>query len=356
MLNRRTALLMACLALSTAARAGAQNSTPQGTPPQSDTSFIDDKGTAHVTRVIPAPDTISPEAQAFTARPMPDTEPPYDVGKDRAQASGWQQNGGEQIRKVYPVNVASDAIAGVPVKIVTPLTIPADKQDRVLINLHGGGFTADWGSMIETIPVANLTQTKVVAVLYSLAPEHPFPAAVNEAVAVYKELLKTYKPQNIGIYGTSAGAILTAEVASAIRKQGLPLPAALGIFSGGGDFNHFADSMYMYGLFGLRGPISRWTGKHDTAYTGTTDLKDPVLSPIYADLRGFPPTLFLTSGRDLLLSNTVNLHRAFVNAGVNAQLVVFDGLAHAFWNEWEWPESKEAHHMMADFFDRNLGK
>jgi len=356
LLNRRAALLMLCLALLTSARAGAQGSALKGTPPQSDTSFIDDDGTARVTRVVPMPDTISPEAQAFTAKPMPDTEPPYDLAKDRAQASGWQQNGGEQIRKVYPVSVASDTIAGVPVKIVTPLTIPADKQDRVLINLHGGGFTAEWGSMIETIPVANLTQTKVVAVLYSLAPEHPFPAAVNEAVAVYKELLKTYKPQNIGIYGTSAGAILTAEVASGIRKESLPLPAALGIFSGGGDFNHFADSMYMYGLFGLRGPISRWKGKHDTAYTGTTDLKDPVLSPIYADLKGFPPTLFLTSGRDLLLSNTVNLHRAFVNAGVNAQLVVFDGLAHAFWNEWEWPESKEAHHMMADFFDRNLGK
>ena len=78
-------------------------------------------------------------------------------------------------------------IAGVPTRIVTPLTIPADKQNRVLINVHGGGFTADWGSLIETIPIANLTQTKVVAVLYSLAPEHPFPAAVNETVAVYKE-------------------------------------------------------------------------------------------------------------------------------------------------------------------------
>ncbi len=75
---------------------------------------------------------------------------------------------------------------------------------------------------------------------------------------------------------------------------------------------------------------------------GSTDLKDPVLSPIYSDLKGFPPTLFLTSGRDLLLSNTVNLQRAFVHAGVNAQLVVFDGLAHAFWNEWNLPESKEA--------------
>jgi len=114
--------------------------------------------------------------------------------------------------------------------------------------------------------------------------------------------------------------------------------------------------MYMYGLWGLSGPTSRWTGKHDTAYTGTTDLKDPVLSPIYSDLKGFPPTLFLTSGRDLILSNTVNLHRAFVHAGVNAQLVVFDGLWHAFWNDWNLPESIEAHHLMADFFNQELGK
>lgn len=346
-----------CLVLSGASAVLiAQDTASQGALPQTDTSVIDDKGTAHVTRVVPVPDTISPEAQKFTARPMPDSEPPYDVAKDRAQAEAWQTNGGEQIRKMYPVNVAKDTIAGVPVRIITPLSIPANKQRRVLINLHGGGFTADWGSMIETIPIANLTQTKVVAVLYSLAPEHPFPAAVNETVAVYKELLKTYKPENIGLYGTSAGAILTGEVASQLRKLGLPLPAALGIFSGGGDFNHFADSMYMYGLWGLSGPISRWTGKRDTAYIGATDPADPVLSPIYADLKGFPPTLFLTSGRDLLLSNTVNLHRAFVKADVNAQLVVFDGLAHAFWNQWEWPESKEAHHMMAEFFNRELGK
>lgn len=106
----------------------------------------------------------------------------------------------------------------------------------------------------------------------------------------------------------------------------------------------------------MPGPSADGRAKHDTGYTGTTDLKDPVLSPIYSDLKGFPPTLFLTSGRDLLLSNTVNLHRAFVRAGVNAQLVVFDGLAHAFWNDWSLPESKEAHHMMADFFNQQLGK
>ena len=346
-------LLTVCsLSLST----DAQQSPSKCSPPETDTSFVDEHGTTHVTRVVPVPDTVSPEAQKLLAKPRPDTEGPYDPVKDRAQADAWQVNGGEMMRKTYPVNIAKDTIAGVPVRIVTPLTIPADKQNRVLINVHGGGFTADWGSLIESIPIANLTQTKVVSVLYSLAPEHPFPAAVNETVAVYKELLKTYKPQNIGLYGTSAGAILTGEVAARLRQLGLPLPAALGIFSGNGDFSQSGDSIYMYGLWGLSGPISRWTGKHDTGYAGTTDLKDPVLSPIYSDLKGFPPTLFLTSGRDLILSNTVNLHRAFVRAGVNAQLVVFDGLAHAFWNDWGLPESKEAHHMMADFFNAQLGK
>ncbi|HVP51450.1 MAG TPA: alpha/beta hydrolase [Terriglobales bacterium] len=313
-------------------------------------------GTVRVARCVPVPDTLSPAAQKAVSVNRPDTEPPYDVAKDRAAADAWQAKGGEEIRKTYPVNVEQSKIAGVPVRIVTPPKIPVAKQNRVLINVHGGGFNADWGSMIESIPVANLTQTKVVSVLYSLAPEHKFPTQVNETVAVYKELLKAYKPQNIGLYGTSAGAILTAEVASELRKEGLPLPAALGIFSGSGDFSTFGDSMFIYGLWGLSGPISRWTGKHDTGYTGTTDLKDPVLSPIYANLRGFPPTLFLTSGRDLLLSNTVNLHRAFVNAGVAAQVVVFDGLWHAFWNDWNLPESKEAHHMMADFFDSKLAK
>jgi epsilon-lactone hydrolase len=347
---------LSCLLLASSGVMLAQDSAAKCTPPQSDSSFIDAEGTAHITRVVPVPDTLSAEAQKVVAAGEPDSSSPEDLAKRRAQASAWQVNGGEQMRKTYPVNIADDKIAGVPVRIVTPLTIPPDKQDRVLINLHGGGFNADWGSTIETIPIANLTQTKVVAVLYSLSPEHPFPTALNESVAVYQELLKTYKPDHIGIYGTSAGAILTGEVAARLRQLNLPLPAALGIFSGSGDFSKLGDSRAMYSLRGLSGALSLPDGKPDTSYTATTPLTDPVLSPIYADLKGFPPTLFLTSGRDLLLSNTVNLHRAFLNAGVNAQLAVFDGLWHAFWNEWNLPESKEAHHMMADFFNRELKK
>ena len=145
-------------------------------------------------------------------------------------------------------------MAGVPVRIVTPEGMPDKNKDKVLLNLHGGGFNSDSGSYTESIPIASYTGIKVVAVLYRLSPEVKFPAAVDDSIAVYKELLKTYKPNHIVIYGTSAGAILTAEVAAKIKQLGLPMPAALGIFSGMGDFARAGDSMAMYALRGLAGP------------------------------------------------------------------------------------------------------
>ena len=98
------------------------------------------------------------------------------------------------------------------------------------------------------------------------------------------------------------------------------------------------------------------SGSHDPAYLNGADPKDPVVSPIYADLHGLPPTLFVTSGRDILLSGTVNLHRAYLNAGVDARLVVYDALTHAFWYDPRLPEAIEANHIMADFFVKQLAK
>ncbi len=242
-------------------------------------------------------------------------------------------------------------------RIVTPEAMPEANRDKVLLNLHGGGFNSDSGSYTETIPIAGYAKIKVVAVLYRLAPEHPYPAAVDDSVAVYKELLKTYKPEHIAIYGTSAGAILTAEVAARLKQLDLPLPAALGIFSGMGDFARDGDSIALYGLRGFAGHLDPpGPGPHDPYYVAATDPKDPVLSPIYSDLRGLPPTLFVTSGRDLLLSGTVNLHRAYLNAGVDARLVVYDALPHAFWYNSNLPESIEANKLMAEFFVKQLGK
>ena len=331
--------------------------TTAATAPQTDTSYIDSKGTAHITRVIPLPDTISPQAQAFLAKPVSDAARPESLAERRAHSDAWQARAGAASKAVYPVTITNDKIAGVPVLIVMPPEIGPGKSDRVLICVHGGGFNSDSGSLTESIPIANLTQTKVVSVLYRLAPEHPFPADVEDAVAVYKELLKAYKPQNIALYGTSAGAILTAETAVKLRQLGLPLPGALGVFSGLGDFSRLGDSWAMYSLQGLSGHLDPPDPKtHDTEYIGTTDLKDPVLSPLYADVKDFPPTLFITSGRDALLSGTTILHRHFLAAGVDAQLVVFEALPHAFWNDVNLPESREAYGIMAKFFDTHLGK
>jgi monoterpene epsilon-lactone hydrolase len=325
---------------------------------QADTSVVGSDGTVYVTRIVPVPTTVSPEAQKMLARPMSDAAAPDTLEVRRSKTDTWETGAGEAFRALYPVNVTTKTIAGVPTKVITPLTVPASKQARVLIDLHGGGFNVDSGSLTETVPVAFMTQTKVVAVLYRLAPEHRFPAAVDDAVAVYRELLKSYKPSNIGIYGTSAGAILTGEVAVKLRQLGLPMPAALGVFSGMGDFSQSGDSQALYALNGFSGHLDppRPSDKGLEDYVGSVDRKDSVLSPIYADLHGFPPTLFITSGRDLLLSGTTLLHRAFLRAGVDGRLVVFEALPHAFWNNPTLPETKEAHEMMAAFFDQELGK
>lgn len=330
-----------------------QNGSRSG--PQTDSSFIDSEGTAHVTRVVPVPTTVSPEARKMLARQISDAAPPQSLAERRAKTDAWQSRVGAEARSIYPVKIEEQTIAGVPVKVVAPRAVPENMRERVLINVHGGGFNADSGSLSETVPIASLTNTKVVAVLYRLAPEHPFPAAVDDTVAVYKELLKTHDPKKIGLYGTSAGAILTAEVAVKLRQANLPLPAVLGIFSGLGDFSQPGDSQAIYGLNGLSGPLSPPAKEPIlNPYVGSTNPKDPVLSPLYADLKGFPPTLFITSTRDLLLSGTTVLHRAFLRAGVDARLVVFEALPHAFWNDPHLPESKEADQLMAGFFDKQL--
>lgn len=322
-----------------------------------DTSYIDAEGTAHITRIVPVPQTLSSEAQKSLRRAEPDQGPPQSLEERRKSTDAWAVGAAAEWSRICPNQLVNTTMAGVPVRVVTPEGMPEANRNKVLLNLHGGGFNSDSGSYTESIPIAGYSRIRVVAVLYRLAPEYPFPAAVDDSVAVYKELLKTYKPDHIVIYGTSAGAILTGEVAVRLKQLGLPMPAALGIFSGMGDFARTGDSQALFSLRGLAGHLDPPApGAHDPYYAGSTDPKDPVLSPVYADLRGLPPTMFVTSERDLLLSGTANLHRAFLEAGVDARLIVFDGLPHAFWYSSTMPEALEANHMMADFFVKQLGR
>ena len=327
----------------------------QANPPSQDSATFDADGTAHITRVVPMPTTISPEAQKWLASLTQKKSGPETLAERRTRTDIWRAQDSAEARKLYPVNVEEANIAGVRTDIITPIG-GSDTRNRVLINLHGGGFNSDSGSLIEGIPIANLAKMKVVSVYYRLAPENPFPAAVDDVVAVYKELLKNYKPQSIGIFGTSAGAILTAEVTVRLRQSRLPLPAALGIFSGLADFSRPGDSRQLFTLDGFPGALQPTDPGHlpDDQYVGKTDRRDPVLSPLFADLHGMPPSLLVTSTRDLLLSDTAIFHRALLGSGNDAQLVVFEALPHAFWYHFQLPETKEALELMAKFFDEKV--
>lgn len=321
--------------------------------PPKDSATFDPDGTAHITRVVPMPTTVSSEAQNWLNSLTSTTPGPESLAERRARTDIWRAKDSAEARKLYPVNVEETTTAGVRTDIITPLSMPAENRGRVLINLHGGGFNSDSGSLIEGVPIANLAKIKVVSVYYRLAPENPFPAAVDDVVAVYKELLKTYKPRNIGIFGTSAGATLTAEVAAQLARSGTPLPGALGLFSVHPDYSRPTDSQELFALDGLPGRLEPRDPNRptDDAYAGNTDRHDPVLSPLFADLKGWPPSLLVSSTRDLLLSNTTIFHRALLRAGVDAQLVVYEALPHAFWYHYQLPETQEALGLMARFFD-----
>lgn len=327
-------------------------------PPAGDSATFDQNGTAHITRIIPMPSTLSPEAQKWLESLAQHPSGPQTLAERRAATDKWREQDSAEAKKLFPVNVEEKMIAGVRTDLITPADLTAENSHRVFINLHGGGFNSDSGSLIEGIPIASLAKTKVVSVYYRLAPENPFPAAVDDVVAVYKELLKEYKPASIGIFGTSAGGILTAEVAARFKQSGVPLPAALGMFSMRADFSRPADSESFFTLDGLPGLLEPPDSKkgHAGEYVGKTDPRDPVLSPLYSDLRSFPPSLLVTSTRDLLLSDTTIFHRALLRAGNDSQLVVYEALPHAFWYHFQLPETREALDTMAKFFDEKVAR
>ena len=290
----------------------------------------------------PPPETLSAAGRAaMTAMAKSPGPPDNDIPARRAFLDKFQQDFGAAQARRYPVDIRASTIGGVPVRLINPKAARAP-GNRVRLDLHGGGFNADSGSLTENVPIAALTRIPVVAVLYRLAPEHTFPAAVDDALAVYKELLKTHKPSQIGLYGTSAGAILGPELIARLHKEHLPLPAVLGVFSGEADFVHRGDSDASLPTDGL------------TAYLGPIPPSDPLVSPALGPVKFFPPTLCLASSRDFLLSPTVNFCRRLELAGVPNKLVVWDGLPHAFWAYMAIPESDEAFQVMSRFLTDHL--
>jgi epsilon-lactone hydrolase len=264
----------------------------------------------------------------------------------------------QKLRAQYPVTLTPQTIGGVYTEVFTPANGVAEKNpQRVLINLHGGGFVdgSRTSSQVESVPIASLGQIKVVSVDYRLAPEYQFPAASEDVEAVYRELLKTYDSQNIGIYGCSAGGMLTAQVVAWLQWKGLPAPGAVGMFCGAAYWWADGDSGHLQ-VARLPTP-EQYINARKNPYLMEVDLHDPLAYPGRSDeiLARFPPSLLITSTRDLAISSVVRTHSRLVANGVDARLHVWEGLEHAFFLDFNLPESREVYDVIVKFFDRTLG-
>ncbi len=266
----------------------------------------------------------------------------------------------------YPVDIVEQKIAGVPTRVVTPKGAKV-KPKRVLINLHGGGFSmcADACAILESLPIASVGKYKVISVNYRQGPEYKFPAASEDVTAVYKELLKSYKPSQIGIYGCSAGGALSAQVAAWLPKQGLPQAGAIGIFGSGAARFASGDSSYISGYIdgAFPPPQPAGTAKPPTSmmkvmmsYFEGADPNNSMISPAgHLDvLKQFPPTLVITGTRAPDMSPAIYTHNQLIKAGVDGDLIVGEGMGHCYIYSANVPEAQDAYVAISQFFEKHL--
>ncbi|GAB3026049.1 alpha/beta hydrolase [Oleiagrimonas citrea] len=263
------------------------------------------------------------------------------------------------MRKRWAVHIERTTLGGVPVQIVTPAAgIARAQRDRVLVNLHGGAFLwgARYGGLVESIPLAGLGGYKVISVDYRQGPEHVFPAASEDVEAVYRVLLKRYKAADIGLYGCSAGGILTAEATARILVHKLPAPGAIGTYcSSLTDLG--GDSAYLAPMLTGGGPVTHPLKLLDLPYFRGVQADDPLAFPANDPklVARFPPTLLITGTRDFTMSSMVYSANLLEREGVDAELHVWNGMWHAFFSDPGMPESQQAYAVMVRFFDRHLG-
>ena len=312
-------------------------------------------------QTVPMSSFLSPEAKAYVTQHLKDMQDP-EILKQDAGVPRFMKGYLARDYELFAVEKNDTKVGGVHVSVYMPKAgISAKNEKRVLINLHGGGFSGCWPGCaeLESIPVSALGQIEVVSVDYREGPDHQFPAASEDVAAVYQELLKTHEAQNIGIYGCSAGGMQTAMSVAWFQTHSLPAPGAIGIFcaSAGGAFG--GDAAYTAGPLGeARIPMSGMAaGPPPLGYFKGSDPKDPMVAPVNSPevLAKFPPTLMITGTRGFELSGALYSHEQLVKAGVDTELHVWEGLFHGFFYNADVPESKDAFNVIIKFFDRHLG-
>lgn len=256
----------------------------------------------------------------------------------------------QQLR--YPSRIAEERIGGVRILRVRPAGGSVDPR-HLLVSLHGGGFSLGAGAaeLIEAIPIATAARMEVVSIDYRMAPEHSHPAGLDDVEVVFEALAQERLASSIGLFGSSSGALLAAQFVSRRIAAGAPKPGALGMFAlgaapaGGDSFSIVAAIDRVRPTGGRRGGYLSNVAEGDaTAF--------PAGSP--ERLADFPPSLLVSSVRDLGLSSVVRTHTALTALDVQAELHVWEGLRHCFYYDPDFEESQQMYRVAGGFFRRIL--
>jgi epsilon-lactone hydrolase len=344
---------MATLATSRAAEKTVATSTPSAAA-----------GRAIPARTIPVPSTVSAPMREWIANPVaPLTQTvPKTADEWKALVALQVKTRGQlltDVRKLWPVKFETVEVAGVKCYLVTPEKMPEAKRNQLVLHLHGGAYVFSPGELAaaEGVLLAGYCQTPVLSVDYRMPPDHPYPAAVDDAVAVYQEIVKKHRPADVAVFGTSAGGGLAAAMLQKLIEMKVAMPAALGLGTPWADLTKTGDTLetnedidqVLIHYDGVLGAAAR-------LYAGKHELAEPGLSPVNGEFTGFPPTILIAGTRDMLLSCTARVHRKLRAAGIEAQLHVFEGMSHGYYLSLpDAPESRETYTEIARFFAQRQG-
>ncbi len=240
--------------------------------------------------------------------------------------------------------------------------IPAELSGEggpVILYLHGGGymFCSPVTHRLFITRVARAAGARVLGLRYRLAPEHPFPAALDDAVAGYCWLLERgNSPEEILLAGDSAGGGLALALLKRLRDEGKPLPAGAALLSPWVDLVADDDSMREYAGVDYLGTSVAGSGQHVRLVLGDADPRDPLASPLHGDLSGLPPLLLHAGGVEILRGQIERLARRAREAGVGVELKVWPHMVHVFQSmNGVFPQGREAVREVGIFARRRLG-
>jgi acetyl esterase/lipase len=317
-------------------------------------------------RTIPDPDTLTMSKEFVKTMSLlrpPNKEILMNFPKNNAEWKDMQHSRDsattrnvEILSSEWFINIEESEINGITVFYVTPAEIDNAYENSWFVHVHGGGFFLNAGKAgtQEAVILAHYLKVPLISIDYGMVPDHPFPDGLKDVVHAYIGILEKYPDHTLYMGGTSAGGALALSTVFELREKGIKLPAALFIGTPGSDLTKTGDSYY------INAGIDRILGSYDglldevtALYASGEDQRNPLISPVYGNYSGFPPSFLISGTRDLLLSNTVRVDMKMREAGIETKLVVIEGHSHAdYLLVHQAPESQVVFKNLDDFLKK----